>query len=113
MAERVVTRRVKVPEVAFQRQVIDLCRLLGYKVAHFRPAQNARGQWSTPVQADGAGFPDLVIAGRGRVIYAELKAEGEHPTAAQREWLQALRDAGAFAFVWRPSDLDEIQAVLS
>jgi hypothetical protein len=45
-------------EREFQRQVIDLARLLGWRCAHFRPGRTARG-WRTPVQADGAGFPDL------------------------------------------------------
>ena len=103
---------VKVTEAQFQRQIIDLARTLGYRVAHFRAAMNSRGQWSTPVQADGAGFPDLVLTGRGRVIFAELKAEGKYPTAKQREWLAALESAGAEVHVWRPRDFEAAASVL-
>ena len=45
-------------ERELQDAVIQLARLLGWRVAHFRPAMTTRG-WRTPVSADGAGFPDL------------------------------------------------------
>jgi hypothetical protein len=51
------------------------------------------------------GWPDLVICGPGGILYRELKRESESPTKAQREWLEALRAAGADAAVWRPGDL--------
>lgn len=97
----------------FQQQVIELARTLGYKVAHFRPAQNARGDWRTPVAADGKGFPDLVLTGRGKVIFAELKTDSGVLTPEQREWIEALHAAGhEHVYVWRPKQLDEIRAVL-
>lgn len=103
---------LKISEAKFQQQIIDLCRLLGYKVAHFRPALNRRGQWTTAVQGDGAGYPDLTIVGRGRVIFAELKAEGKYPQPAQKAWLADLKAAGAEVHVWRPADIDEIARIL-
>lgn len=51
-----------------------------------------------------AGFPDLVIVGRG-VLYRELKRQDGKVSPAQREWLDALAEAGADACVWRPSHL--------
>lgn len=120
-------------EAAFQRQVIELAQLYGWRVAHFRPARTADG-WRTAVQGDGAGFPDLVLARRPELIFAELKSERGRPTAAQREWLDQLGsiaqavqlrcEAAAEqlgepeppslvdAYLWRPSDWPAIEARL-
>ena len=57
-------------ESALQDNVIELAHVLNYVVAHFRPARTAHG-WVTPVSADGKGFPDLVLVGRGRVVFVE------------------------------------------
>lgn len=90
-------------ETELQDAVIELARLLGYLVAHFRPAKTDQG-WRTPVQADGKGFPDLVLVGRGRVIYAELKNDVRKLEPEQRVWLDALHVCGAEVYVWRPTD---------
>ena len=39
-----------------QAWVIDVAHLRRWTVAHFRPAQNKRGDWRLPVAADGKGF---------------------------------------------------------
>lgn len=97
-------------EKDWQRDVIRLARTLGWKVAHFRAVKTPTG-YRTPVQADGAGFPDLCLV-RDRVIFAELKNERGQITEEQKAWLAALERAGAEAYVWRPADLDEVLAVL-
>jgi hypothetical protein len=51
------------------------------------------------------GWPDLVAAGVGGLLFRELKTETRKPTRAQQEWLDVLAAAGADAGVWRPSDL--------
>ena len=94
-----------------QRTIIELARTLGWRVAHFRPAETKKG-WRTPVEADGAGFPDLVLT-RDRVIFAELKREGKSPRQDQVEWLNGLAKAGAEVYVWTLADYDEIVRVLS
>ena len=94
-------------EVDFMGQVIELAHLFGWRVAHFRPCKTGRG-WRTPVQADGAGFPDLVLVGRGRVIVAELKRETGRATPDQLAWLAAFADAGVESVVWTPSCFDAI-----
>ena len=93
--------------------VLDLCRVLGWRVAHFRPARTARG-WRHPVSADGAGFPTCYSCGRGgRIVAAELKAERGRVATEQMHWLADLTAAGVPAFVWRPSDYpDGIAEVL-
>lgn len=58
------------------------------------------------------GFPDWCIA-RERIIYAELKTETGHVSDAQREWLDGLAKAGGEAYLWRPSDLDEVGLILA
>ncbi len=104
-------------EEAFQSQVIDLARALGWRVAHFRPTRIQRKdgsvRYATPVQADGTGFPDLVLCNGRRVVFAELKSARGKVSPEQGAWLLGLGDAGQEAFLWRPADWDAIEAVLS
>lgn len=88
-------------ESQLQDAVIELARLLGYRVAHFRPAKTEQG-WRTPVQGDGKGFPDLVLARPGRLIFLELKSKVGRLTVEQRAWLELLGAAGAEAFTACP-----------
>jgi hypothetical protein len=65
-----------------------------------------------------AGFPDLVLVRpkpRPALYFIELKTDSKRSktTAAQEEWLQALRDNGVTAEVWRPRDIQEIADVLA
>lgn len=98
-------------ESDFQKQVIQLARLYKWRAAHFRAAMNRRGQWQTPVQADGAGFPDLVLV-RDRVIWAELKSEKGKLSPEQEQWIARLKAAGQEVYVWRPKDWNEIVTTL-
>jgi hypothetical protein len=52
-----------------------------------------------------AGFPDWVLAGRGGVLWRELKRENGRLADAQAEWLGMLAECREDAGVWRPSDL--------
>lgn len=100
-------------ERELQDAVIEMARLFGWRVAHFRVALTKRG-WRTPVAADGAGFPDLVLV-RDRVIYAELKGDGGRIRPDQQEWRDALLEAGEEVYLWRPDDwtTGRIDAVLA
>jgi hypothetical protein len=81
-----------------------------------------RGRWVTAVQGDGAGFPDLVLAHSrwGQVIFAELKTEIGRLSLLQDKWISVLGKCqdkselllGVRVFVWRPSDIEEIEEVL-
>jgi hypothetical protein len=82
--------------------VIEAARILGWKVAHFRPARTRYG-WATAVQGDGAGFPDLVLA-RDRIVYVELKTARGRLHETQKAWIEWLTAAGCEAHVWRPDD---------
>jgi hypothetical protein len=101
-------------ETEFTKQVIEFAQTLGWRVLHIRPGMNRRGQWATPYQGDGKGWPDLFMVKGRRAIAAELKVRNEQPTAEQEAWLGWLSLAGIPAFVWHPADLDgEIKSVLS
>ncbi len=99
-------------EKDFQKTVIEYAKLRGWRVAHFRGAWSRDGKrYMTPVQADGAGFPDLVLVRGKRVVYIELKSDKGVVSKEQEEWLHALQDANQEVFVWRPNSwyiLEEI-----
>jgi hypothetical protein len=60
-----------------------------------------------------AGFPDLFLLRGSQKIVAELKRDGGRVTAGQQAWLAAFELAGIEAWVWRPRDIAEVQAVLA
>lgn len=98
--------RLPISEAQFTNTVIELAKFRGWKVAHFRPAQTARG-WRTPMSGD-VGFPDLVLARDGVVIFAELKSDSGRLRKEQIEWAAHLPGA----YIWRPKDLDLIKELL-
>ena len=107
-----------ITESEFQQQVIQLAQLRGWLVHHTRPDRiKVRGveTYRTPI-AGHPGFPDLVLARRGRVIYAELKAQAGQLREDQIRWRDAMstpdRTEYAGWFVWRPSDWAQIERVL-
>jgi hypothetical protein len=78
-------------ERQLQDAVVELAGYLHYLVFH--PYDSRR---STP------GWPDIVLAGHGRAIFAELKRERGRVSTAQQGWLDALAEAGVETYVWRP-----------
>lgn len=90
-------------EAQFQRNITDLCDLLGLKWHH-----------ETDSRRSPKGFPDLVIAGhedRG-VVFAELKRKGGRVSREQAEWVDRLKKAGATVYIWWPADWPEVESVL-
>lgn len=100
-------------ESDFKDTVIDLAHHYKWLVHHDRPARTSRG-WATAIQGD-AGFPDLVLAKFGRIIFAELKTETGGVTDEQQTWLDALANwhSECWVVVWRPSDMGLIRELLS
>lgn len=111
-------------EQGFQNQIIELAQTCGFLVHHTRPAQNRRGQWSTPIQGD-AGFPDLTLCheGRGLVLFLECKTVKGKTTAKQDRWLIALGRTAVhvndhvgqvtmLATVVRPADWEWLEPLL-
>lgn len=84
--------------------VVDLAMLNRWAVCHFRPAKTQRG-WRTAIQGH-IGFPDLVIARKGVVLFRELKgynARGRlgQLSSEQRDWANQL---GGFGVVSRAGE---------
>lgn len=88
-------------ECDLQRRITDLCDLL-----HLRWYHNPDSRRSN------AGFPDLVIVSPTATVFAELKTEKGKVTVPQAEWLDTLRASGERAYVWRPKDWPQIEALL-
>lgn len=93
----------------FQRAVIDLAKLRGWRVSHALPARTRNG-WATATQGH-VGAPDLLLARDGIVYLAELKTLRGKPTPEQQAWLSAL---GFHGRLWTPTHMrsGEIQEVL-
>ncbi|HEY0891272.1 MAG TPA: VRR-NUC domain-containing protein [Nocardioides sp.] len=98
-------------EAEWQRQVLALAERHGWRSMHVRRSQARAGRWSTTTSV--AGWPDLLLWRPGRVVAAELKAENGALSLAQRAVLDELAEAGLEVHVWKPSDLDEVLAVLT
>ena len=105
-------------ESEFQRQVIQLAVLCGWRVHHVRPARvrvRGRDVYRTPVQGH-KGFPDLVLARRGRVIAAELKAGRGQLSEDQVLWRDAMSGGQSAEYagwkLWRPEDWADIERIL-
>lgn len=81
-------------EKQLQSAIVTLCRLRRCQVYH-----SFLSIKSEP------GFPDLVIAREGLLLFREIKTDRGKVTEAQAQWLQLLRSAGADASVWREADL--------
>jgi hypothetical protein len=90
-------------EDQFQSVVIEAARTLGWIVAHFRPALTKHG-YRTPVSADGKGFPDLELVGRGRILHRELKRRHGPVRPEQEQWGVWINQNGGDWAVWRPQD---------
>ena len=93
----------RLTEAAFQRQVLDLAKLCGYRAYHTHDSRRSQ-----------PGFPDLVLVNprRKHTLFVELKTDVGRVTDAQQAWLDDLRRAGAFAYVWRPTDWPQITQIL-
>jgi hypothetical protein len=95
-------------ERTFQRQVVALARLCGYRlIYHTHDARRSP-----------AGFPDLVLLRpgsedrAGHLVMLELKTEHGRPTVDQVEWLAGLATVpGITVRLARPSDWPELEAI--
>ncbi len=103
-----------VSEKEFQRTVVEYAHALGYLCYHQvdmgrKDPESGRVTFSRRI---GPGFPDLVIAGHGKLIFAELKSAAGNLSDHQRKWAEVLVSTGATVYLWRPSDWSQIEEVL-
>lgn len=100
------TYRNSMTHEELQDSVIQVAHALGWKVAGFRKAQYSDGSWSTPLLADGEGWPDLFLAheGQRRIIAIEIKTAKDTVKPAQQLWHARLVICGIEAYVVRPQD---------
>jgi hypothetical protein len=82
---------------------MELAVMRGWLLTHFRPAMTAKGAWVTPLSGS-PGFPDLVLVRGPRLVFVELKSQVGRLTKEQLRWQEALLEAGAEHYVWRPMD---------
>ena len=93
---------IRETEKQFQSSVMQLARLTGWCFYH---THNSR--------KSAAGFPDLVLVRKHRLIFAELKTDKGKVSVDQELWLAALGAVpGIEALCWRPSDWGEIETTL-
>jgi len=103
---------VPIAEAQLQRTVLEMAGLFGWMRHHVYDSRLASGQWTDP------GFLDLVLLKvygdrPSRLLLVELKREDGRLTVQQEAWLAGLQDVpGVEVYIWRPSDLDEIERVL-
>ena len=98
-------------EDQFLTWILDRARASRWRTIHVRPGRTGAGEWRTPVQGDGVGFPDLVIV-RDRIVYAEVKSERGTLSTEQAEWRERIIFAGGEWHLWRPRHRDLITEVL-
>jgi hypothetical protein len=88
-----------VTEKSFQASVVQLARLLGWRVHYVR---NSIGS--------PQGWPDLVLCRDGVLLFRELKTAKGRVASEQSEWGDLLARCGLDSAVWRPSDWTRIEA---
>lgn len=100
----------------FQRWVIDTARVLGWKVWHVPAPMQYVGKERGFVGAkDAAGLSDLILVGRTRVIFAEVKGKKGKVSDKQVDFtrsVNAISASSVFAVLWWPGDEDDIEEML-
>ncbi len=104
---------LRLTEAELQQKITDRAELLGWMVYHTYDSRRS-----------AAGFPDLVLARAGRVLFVEVKAEKGRLSVTQAKWLSELgigkpsiqseyNHRSHEVYVWRPSDMAWIEDVLA
>lgn len=90
-------------EEQFQQQIITMAKLNGWRCYHTHDSRHSE-----------AGFPDLVMVRKPRLIVAELKRQDGRLRPAQAEWMDLFRAVpGVEVHLWRPSDWPKILETLT
>ena len=89
-------------EKELQAQVEQIAELRGWTYYHTYDSRR-----SNP------GFPDLQMLRGERQVIAELKSQKGKVTDFQKDWLEKFKLVGAEVYLWRPSDIRDIEEILS
>jgi hypothetical protein len=93
----------KITEKAFMALVIRYSQLRGWLCFHTYDSRRSQ-----------PGFPDLVLVGHERLIFAELKSEKGRLRKEQKAWLAELEKTDSTeVYVWRPSDFESVTQILT
>lgn len=102
----------RIMENELQAAVLAQCARLRLRVFWIpRPARSGIGRTAKTAR----GWPDLVIAGNGGVIFRECKSADEETSSEQDAWGWLLNNGGCDWAIWRPADWESgrIQAELA
>jgi hypothetical protein len=93
--------RWQMTEAQLLAEIMALCVRLGVACVHIdTPHHNKRAQ-------NMIGFPDLLLCGKRRMAFRELKREGPSRLRPdQTTWKYRLQAIGADWAIWQPSDLE-------
>jgi hypothetical protein len=105
--EQLVLRSIS--EREWQSHVCRIAQLKGWRYYHPPDNRPVNGR----IQKVVSGFPDLCLIKNNRMVFAELKREMGIVSAEQEEWIDAIKKCGIEVYVWRPSNLHELVAILS
>lgn len=97
-------RRKAESEAEFSKRVVELARRRGWSYQ-----RTVDGLWAA---SHTSGFPDLTLVRGREVIFAELKTDRGHLSAAQSDLHEAWRKGGRRIRVWRPRDWADIEDAL-
>ena len=95
------TPRPRITERQFQDTVLEAAQYLGWWPFHVFDSRRSNEGW-----------PDLVLLKPPRALFLELKSELGKVSAAQCHVIEMLEDCGFTCGVFRPSQLDELLAIL-
>jgi len=99
----------QISEREWQSHVCKIAELKGWRYYHPPDNRPVNGI----IQKVVAGFPDLCLIKNGRMVFAELKRERGNVSVQQESWMRAISKCGIEVYVWRPSNLNEVVAILS
>lgn len=86
-------------EAELTRDIMALADSLGLLWHHCPDSRRCKGN---------RGFPDLVIAGPGGIIFAEVKGPDGETSAEQDLWGWTISDRKPARWrLWRPADLED------
>lgn len=96
--------RLHVSEESFASAVVELARLLGYRLIYH----------TYDSRRSAAGFPDLILVhpARGWIAALELKSSKGVSTPMQDDWVASLNACGVPAFIVWPCDFEAVRALL-